>query len=170
MENHSTGTSCGMFSCYHFLAETAYYNNIIAGNFRGRPIFKDFADARNQFADLSQLVAYPRILDPSKVSYSAVLHIMIIYMSTSLIGYSQSSFYSMCVGRCTFHMVLYTCTLQIEKNEVDNFEKGKRIPSCQLIAECETERPTTLKHLVTLNGAIAFYNTFTIYRPCDSGT
>ena len=54
--------------------------------------------------------------------------------------------------------------------EVDTFKKGKRIPSCQLIAECETERPTTLKHLVKLRGAKAPHNTFTIYRHYDSGT
>ena len=61
-------------------------------------------------------------------------------------------------------------TLQIERTEVDSFKKGKRIPSCQLIAESETERPTTLKHLVTLSGAKDPHNTFTIYRQCDSGT
>ena len=60
--------------------------------------------------------------------------------------------------------------LQIEKKEVDDFEKGKRIPSCQLMATCETERPTTLRHLVTLSGAKDPHNTFTIYRPYDSGT
>ena len=60
--------------------------------------------------------------------------------------------------------------LQIERKEVDNFEKGKRIPSCQLVARCETERPTTLEHLVTLSGAKDPHNTFTIYRHYDSGT
>ena len=67
---------------------------------------------------------------------------------------------------CTF---LYGKLLQIEKKEVDNFEKGKRIPSCQLMARCETEQPTTLKHLVTLSGAKDLHNTFTIYRHYDSG-
>ena len=62
------------------------------------------------------------------------------------------------------------CTLQIERMEVDTFKKGKRIPSCQLIAECETKRPTTLKHVVTLSGVEDPYNTFTIYRYYDSGT
>ena len=52
--------------------------------------------------------------------------------------------------------------------EVDNFEEGKRIPSCQLIAMCEAEQPTTLEHLVTLSGAKKPHNTFTIYRPYDS--
>ena len=60
--------------------------------------------------------------------------------------------------------------LQIEKKEVDTFKKGKRIPSCQLVAWCETERPTTLKHLVTLSGAKYPHNTFTIYRHYDLGT
>jgi hypothetical protein len=59
---------------------------------------------------------------------------------------------------------------QIEKKEVDKFTKGKRIPSCQLVARCETERPTTLEHLVTLSGAKDGYNTFRIYRTYDSGT
>ena len=69
-----------------------------------------------------------------------------------------------------FYVNFFVRKLQIKKKEVDNFEKGKRIPSCQLIAECETERPTTLRHLVTLKGAKALHNTFTIYRQCDSGT
>ena len=60
-------------------------------------------------------------------------------------------------------------TLQIDKKEVDNFEKGKRIPSCQLIARCEAEQPTTLEHLVTLSGAKDSHNIFTIYRPCGLG-
>jgi hypothetical protein len=66
----------------------------------------------------------------------------------------------------------FVCSLQIEKKEVDNFENGKRIPSCQLVARCtcETERPTTLEHLVTLTGAKDPHNTFTIYRPYESGT
>ena len=51
---------------------------------------------------------------------------------------------------------------------MDNFEEGKRIPSCQLIAMCEAEQPTTLEHLVTLSGAKKPHNTFTIYRPYDS--
>ena len=63
----------------------------------------------------------------------------------------------------------FMSTLQIDKKEVDNFEKGKRIPSCQLIAECEADQPTTLKHSVTLSGAKDPHNSFTIYRPCDSG-
>ena len=38
------------------------------------------------------------------------------------------------------------------------------------MAMCITEQPTTLEHLVTLSGAKAPYNTFTIYRHYDSGT
>ena len=67
-------------------------------------------------------------------------------------------------------MIFVLYTLQIKRTEIDTFKKGKRIPSCQLIAECETEQPTTLKHLVTLHGAKNPYNTFTIYRHYDSGT
>ena len=63
----------------------------------------------------------------------------------------------------------FVYTLQIKKIEVDTFKKGKRIPSCQLVARCEMERPTTLKHLVTLSGAKDPHNTFTIYRSYDSG-
>jgi hypothetical protein len=78
----------------------------------------------------------------------------------------------MCVGEwgAQFYVENFVHTLQIEKKEVDNFEKGKRIPSCQLIAECETERPATLKHSVTLSGAKRPHNSFTIYRSYDSGT
>ena len=72
---------------------------------------------------------------------------------------------------CSAHFIwILFCILQIERTEVDTFKKGKRIPSCQLIAECETEQPTTLKHLVILSGAKDPHNTFTIYRQCDSGT
>ena len=59
--------------------------------------------------------------------------------------------------------------MQIEKKEVDSFEEGKRIPSCQLIARCQTEQPTDLEHLVTLNGAKVPHHAFTLYRPCDAG-
>jgi hypothetical protein len=70
-----------------------------------------------------------------------------------------------------FLMDLYNYyALQIEKKEVDNLKEGKRIPSCQLVARCITKRPTTLEHLVTLNGAKDPHNTFTIYRSYDSGT
>ena len=73
-------------------------------------------------------------------------------------------------GGAHFHVnFIFVHSLQIEKKEIDNFEKGKRIPSCQLVARCETERPTTLEHLVTLSGAKDPHNTFTIDRPCDSG-
>ena len=68
------------------------------------------------------------------------------------------------------HIFMWKFFLQIERKEVDDFKKGKPIPSCQLMATCETERPTTLKHLVTLSGAKYPHDTFTIYRPCDSGT
>ena len=87
----------------------------------------------------------------------------------------QRVFIVLCVGRAVLisygflkENIVYT--LQIRRAEVDTFKIGKRIPSCQLIAECETEQPTTLEHIVTLSGAKAPHNTFTIYRHYDSGT
>jgi hypothetical protein len=69
------------------------------------------------------------------------------------------------------HVILYDHASQIVKKEVDKLRKGKRIPSCQLVARCiKTEQPTTLEHLVTLSGAKRPHHTFTIYRPYDSGT
>ena len=53
---------------------------------------------------------------------------------------------------------------------MDGFEKGKRIPSCQLIARCQTEQPTDLEQLVTLSGAKVPHHAFTIYRPRDAGS
>ena len=64
------------------------------------------------------------------------------------------------------HIILQ---LQIEKKEVDNFKPGKRIPSCQLIAECETEQPADLKHSVKLSGAKDPNAAFLIYRRCHPG-
>ena len=57
-------------------------------------------------------------------------------------------------------------TIQIEKKEVDDFKTGKRIPSCQLIAECKTEKPANLKHSVMLSGAKDPHAAFLIYRRC----
>ena len=74
-----------------------------------------------------------------------------------------------CREHINFHYE-FVYALQIEKKEVDKFRKGKRIPSCQLVARCETERPTTLEHSVKLSGAKVPHNTFTIYRSYDSGT
>ena len=47
--------------------------------------------------------------------------------------------------------------------EVDSFEKGKRIPSCQLLAKCEKEVPSDLKHAVRLEGTRSPYDAFIIY-------
>ena len=79
------------------------------------------------------------------------------------------NFYCICVGEWGAHFHVENF-LQIERTEVDNFERGKPIPSRQLMATCKTERPTTLRHLVTLSGAKDHHNIFTIYRPYDSGT
>ena len=90
-----------------------------------------------------------------------------LHTPTVLIGVDYR-FCCICVGSGVHIYVEHF--FQIERKEVDNFEKGKRIPSCQLMATCKTERPTTLEHLVTLSGAKYPHNTFTIYRPYDSGT
>ena len=60
-------------------------------------------------------------------------------------------------------------TIQIEKKEVDNFRTGKRIPSCQLIAECKTKKPADLKHSVMLSGAKDPHAAFLIYKRYHPG-
>ena len=119
MENHSTGTSCGMFSCTTSLTKL-HTPTVLIEKMGDTPLLYNFC-------------------------------------------------VSACVGEwgAYFHVENF---LQIEKKEVDNFEEGKRIPSCQLVATCETGRPTTLRHLVTLSGAKDPHNIFTIYRSYDSGT
>ena len=63
-------------------------------------------------------------------------------------------------------LILLTNYTQITKVEVDNFEKGKMIPCCQLLAECdEAVMPTDLKHSVQLKGAKDSYNAFFICVP-----
>ena len=52
--------------------------------------------------------------------------------------------------------------MQIKKSEVDNFEEGKRIPSCQLRAKCEIEQPTDLNYSMLLKGAVGPYSAFVI--------
>ena len=47
---------------------------------------------------------------------------------------------------------------------MDDFEKGNRIPSCQLLARCDAERLSYLEHSVKLNGAKEPANYFTIYK------
>jgi hypothetical protein len=42
--------------------------------------------------------------------------------------------------------------MQITKREVDRFKKGKRIPSCLLLAKYEGETVSDLVHPVKLNG------------------
>ena len=54
--------------------------------------------------------------------------------------------------------------LQITKKNVDSFESsGQKIPSCQIRAEwTKQDKPSTLTHLVTLNGAKKPNNVFLI--------
>ena len=89
------------------------------------------------------------------------------------------SFLAFCVPQQTRWGLGYICTctclilckhkvtyylLQIQKSEVDDFKKGKRIPSCQLLARCDTKQPTYLEHSVKLKGAKKPSNYFTIYK------
>ena len=60
--------------------------------------------------------------------------------------------------------ILITFTLQILKEVVDQFEPGKGIPSCQLIARVvESSKREPLIHTVNLEGAKEPYDVFTIH-------
>ena len=52
---------------------------------------------------------------------------------------------------------------EIIREEVDNFEKGKHIPSCQLMIKCEKENPSDLECTVALKGPRSPFNAFVIY-------
>lgn len=59
--------------------------------------------------------------------------------------------------------------LQITKKEVDSFNQGRRIPSCQLTAEwTKPSKPSRLVHKVTLKGAKGPSNYFRIVLDSNS--
>ena len=59
--------------------------------------------------------------------------------------------------------------LQITKEDVDSFETGRGIPSCQLTAVwTKPSKPPALIHKVTLEGAKKPSNYFSIVLDCDS--
>ena len=52
-----------------------------------------------------------------------------------------------------------TLIVQVTKHQVDIFEPGKRVPSCQLRLDWNgNEQPTALCHHVTINGAKEPFN------------
>ena len=59
--------------------------------------------------------------------------------------------------------------MQIRKDEVDSFKKGKWIPSCQLVAKNEGEHLTDIDHSVTLIGAKKPHDYFNIGITCTLG-
>ena len=67
---------------------------------------------------------------------------------------------------CTLIVIYTLCAphfvFQITRVQVDSFDKGKRIPSCHLQADCRKEVPTDLKHVVHLKGAKSPDNAFII--------
>ena len=67
---------------------------------------------------------------------------------------------------CTLIVIYTLCAphfvFQITKVQVDGFDKGKRIPSCFLQADCRKKVPTDLKHVVHLRGAKSPANAFII--------
>ena len=59
--------------------------------------------------------------------------------------------------------------LQIIKEDVDSYNTGQRIPSCQLTAEWTNQsKPLRSTHQVTLKGAKEPYNYLCIVLDCDS--
>ena len=67
---------------------------------------------------------------------------------------------------------VYDClnlNLQITRKEVDSFNQGRRIPSCQLTAEwTKPSKPSRLIHKVTLKGAKGPSNYFRIVLDLNS--
>ena len=66
-------------------------------------------------------------------------------------------------------------SLQVMKRHVDNYQPGRRIPSCQLDAQYELSstdsKPVPLRYRVKLLGAKKPHNMFTItIRPPSAGT
>ena len=57
--------------------------------------------------------------------------------------------------------------LQVVKRNVDSFEVGKMIPSCQLTADFFGKEASSLKHCVKLVGAEKPYDQFLIKPPAD---
>ena len=65
-------------------------------------------------------------------------------------------------------LVIMIMFLQITKEDVDSFETGKGIPSCQLTAVwTKPSKPPVLIHQVTLEGAKEPSNYFSIVLDCD---
>ena len=63
-------------------------------------------------------------------------------------------------------------TYQITKKDVDQFEKGRWIPECQLVVQWERkdQKPVQLRHKVILTGAEAPYNFIYLFLdPAEPG-
>ena len=78
----------------------------------------------------------------------------------------------MCIEHSTKCMCVILACLQVTKKHVDNYQPGKRIPSCQLLAEYDFAgvKVVPLRYRVKLLGAKEPHDmfTFTVTPPSSS--
>ena len=71
------------------------------------------------------------------------------------------------ISQMHVYVINFLFNFQVVKKNVDSFEVGKMIPSCQLIAEFLGREASSLKHCVKLVGAEKPYDQFLIKPPAD---
>lgn len=78
-----------------------------------------------------------------------------------------SLYYATTYSRLLPSTCSFQCLLQIEKEQVDYFKLGTRVPSCSLSVNwtVSEQQPVQLEHKIHLNGAKGPYNWITLLPP-----